>query len=295
MNYWCAMFEEWQEMQRQFINKLPMNLPNIELNTKKKNPWEFLHLSPFMTWGKSAVKQSMDLQSHWLDHWLGQMQSGVPLSPTDKVDMINHIQESMSSWSENQTELWTYWFKMIEESTDSFEDSQRLVNNLVLWKSTVENSLTSQTDWLDQWTKDVKVNELSTEEFFNAAQKIQEAMNGCIELQFELWSQWFDFLDVNNLNTKSKVKSTAKKETTKETKKALIENMAKDNLEQISGIGPAIAKKLHSQGIISFNQIAELTEKEIDRLEKMVIKFPGRIRRESWVDQAISILKKNIT
>ncbi|MCB1917120.1 MAG: hypothetical protein KDG52_15560 [Rhodocyclaceae bacterium] len=64
------------------------------------------------------------------------------------------------------------------------------------------------------------------------------------------------------------------------------DRVVKDDLKQISGIGPGLEKKLNAEGIVSFRQIAGLTEDDIARLEQTVIKFPGRIERDGWVEQA---------
>lgn len=61
---------------------------------------------------------------------------------------------------------------------------------------------------------------------------------------------------------------------------------AKDDLKQIAGIGPGLERKLNEEGILNFRQIAEFTKSDIARLEKTVIKFPGRIERDGWVAQA---------
>jgi len=60
----------------------------------------------------------------------------------------------------------------------------------------------------------------------------------------------------------------------------------KDDLTVITGIGPALAKKLNAAGIVGYAQLAAITEKEIAHLEKNVIKFSGRIKRDDWVGQA---------
>jgi predicted flap endonuclease-1-like 5' DNA nuclease len=59
-----------------------------------------------------------------------------------------------------------------------------------------------------------------------------------------------------------------------------------DDLKRISGIGPGLEKKLNAEGIYRFRQIASLTKSDIARLEQKVIKFPGRIKRDKWVQQA---------
>ena len=60
----------------------------------------------------------------------------------------------------------------------------------------------------------------------------------------------------------------------------------KDDLTKIVGIGPALAKKLNGVGIVSYAQIAALSDADITQLEKSIIKFTGRIKRDDWVGQA---------
>jgi poly(hydroxyalkanoate) granule-associated protein len=59
-----------------------------------------------------------------------------------------------------------------------------------------------------------------------------------------------------------------------------------DDLKLISGIGPVLEGKLHGAGIRTYEQIATLTDEEIERLESEVINFSGRIHRDDWIGQA---------
>lgn len=61
---------------------------------------------------------------------------------------------------------------------------------------------------------------------------------------------------------------------------------AVDDLQAIAGIGPATARKLQAAGVTSFRQIALLDPAAIERIETTVIKWPGRIRRDHWIEQA---------
>ena len=58
-----------------------------------------------------------------------------------------------------------------------------------------------------------------------------------------------------------------------------------DNLKLISGIGPALEKKLNACGVFSFRDLATLDSAHIERIEA-AIKFAGRIHREDWMGQA---------
>ncbi|MDH3615251.1 MAG: hypothetical protein OEQ90_02145 [Gammaproteobacteria bacterium] len=61
---------------------------------------------------------------------------------------------------------------------------------------------------------------------------------------------------------------------------------ARDDLKQIKGIGPAIEKTLNEMGIFRFQQIADLSEYEIDRVAQHLKGFHSRIYRENWIGQA---------
>lgn len=63
-----------------------------------------------------------------------------------------------------------------------------------------------------------------------------------------------------------------------------------DDLKKLSGVGPALEKKLLEAGVTSFAQIAAWGEAEIaDFNEKL--SFKGRIEREGWVEQAKELAK----
>ena len=58
-----------------------------------------------------------------------------------------------------------------------------------------------------------------------------------------------------------------------------------DDLKRISGVGPALEKKLHDLGITSFAQIAAWTPEEIADFDDK-LSFKGRIERDEWLKQA---------
>ena len=62
-------------------------------------------------------------------------------------------------------------------------------------------------------------------------------------------------------------------------------NGEKDNLTRIKGIGVKIEETLNSQGIYHFDQIANWTDENIKWVDANVA-FPGRVKRENWVEQA---------
>jgi hypothetical protein len=60
----------------------------------------------------------------------------------------------------------------------------------------------------------------------------------------------------------------------------------RDNLQEISGIGPFIEQKLNALGIFTFEQISKM-DSEIEEQVNIAIEFfPGRVKRDEWSRQA---------
>ncbi len=61
-----------------------------------------------------------------------------------------------------------------------------------------------------------------------------------------------------------------------------------DDLKKLSGVGPALEKKLHEAGVTTFEQIASWGADEIAEFDEK-LSFKGRIEREGWVEQATTL------
>ncbi len=138
----------------------------------------------------------------------------------------------------------------------------------------------------------------------------------CLEIQKQMWHYWFEVLEQSSKSMESwrsvtqsptsgpskratrgrraatrrgaKKSRARKKSVAADTKTASVqlELESKDDLKKIHGIGPGLEKQLNNQGIVSYRQIAELSPRDVERLETTVIKFPGRILRDNWIGQA---------
>ncbi len=58
-----------------------------------------------------------------------------------------------------------------------------------------------------------------------------------------------------------------------------------DDLKRIKGIGVLIEKRLNSLGVMTYEDIANWTSEDIERISQS-LDFKGRIQRENWVEQA---------
>ena len=68
----------------------------------------------------------------------------------------------------------------------------------------------------------------------------------------------------------------------------------RDNLKKIKGVGPAIEKTLNEIGIVNLQQIADMSEYDIDRVAKRLKGFHTRIYREDWIGQARALLDQAV-
>ena len=63
-----------------------------------------------------------------------------------------------------------------------------------------------------------------------------------------------------------------------------------DDLKVISGVGPALEKKLNELGVYKYDQIASWKKADIEWVDGQ-LKFRGRIERDDWVKQAKKLAK----
>ena len=88
---------------------------------------------------------------------------------------------------------------------------------------------------------------------------------------------------------------TEAKEAPKAEKKAAAKKASKavdlNDLKLLSGVGPAMEKKLHAEGVTSINQIAEMTKEQIAELDAK-IGVKGKIE-DTWQKEAQELIKNN--
>ena len=63
-----------------------------------------------------------------------------------------------------------------------------------------------------------------------------------------------------------------------------------DDLKKLSGVGPALEKKLHAAGVTTYAQIAAWTDTDVAAIDEQ-LSFKGRIEREGWIEQAKELAK----
>lgn len=272
-------FGLWQETQNHLWKNLSA-VPESFRYPNEFNLWRQPNFQSFSAWGESAIKQSFELQSRWLDQWVERIK--VEAGDHDVfLKLMDQMNESMKRWTQTQTELWEQWFGVLDASVNIPGVTQSHMQNLNTWKSAVKQCFSEQTGWLSSWREQIDYKSLRSKELEEFAIQLKDSLDGWIQNQEQLWEFWFEFVNSGETQPKTSVKraTPSKPDVTKAA-------TSRDDLKKISGIGPALEKKLNNQGIITYQQIADLNDGEIERMEQETLGFPGRIGRENWVGQA---------
>jgi predicted flap endonuclease-1-like 5' DNA nuclease len=67
-----------------------------------------------------------------------------------------------------------------------------------------------------------------------------------------------------------------------------------DDLERLKGVGPKLAGMLRAHGIARYDQVAGLTDSELERLDQDLGPFRGRLQRDCVVEQADYLARGDI-
>lgn len=67
----------------------------------------------------------------------------------------------------------------------------------------------------------------------------------------------------------------------------------KDDLKKIDGIGAFIEEKLNKIGIYTFEQISFFDDEIIEKVTDAIQFFPGRIKKDKWVEQSKALMGQN--
>lgn len=59
-----------------------------------------------------------------------------------------------------------------------------------------------------------------------------------------------------------------------------------DNLQLLKGVGPKLAAQLNANGVTRYDQLASLSDREVELLDERMGAFRGRIARDRLVEQA---------
>jgi large subunit ribosomal protein L21 len=100
----------------------------------------------------------------------------------------------------------------------------------------------------------------------------------------------FEIVRAVGAPTSKKAAAAAQRASAPKAKAAPKAEAGADDLKRLSGVGPALEKKLLEAGVTTFAQIAAWTEDDVAAMDEK-LSFKGRIEREGWIAQAVELAK----
>ncbi|MGH8474470.1 MAG: hypothetical protein ACRER2_01645 [Methylococcales bacterium] len=242
-------FGYWKDVQ----TRITKNLFTKDLNGGFSGPariWEKPATRFMCRWGELVVRQSLELQSRWIDRWTHQLDNKTVDLPgfSKQVQLINH---AMHDWSDIQEKLWKFWFDLLDTALEKTADSDPDREKLEVWKKVIKESEADLNHWFTKWEEQINCKPLVPDELNRLIEKLGREMLGWIQNQAILWQYGFDFVNSAALINQELKQISLQKS---------VVPLEKDDLTAISGIGPVIERMLNEQNIVSFRQIANLTD-----------------------------------
>lgn len=285
-----AMFRNLREVQEKLWNDSLAQVPGAPLPSGM-DEWQRKTLENVNAWASQAVAQSLELQRAWLDQW-AERASGKDLKPKGFAALNAEAHRSASSWLDNQNRLWEQWLHLVSDSGGGTG-----MSGLAEFENAFREAMQHQMTLLEDWSRMANMESTSFKEMSKLPNQIVKSMQQSIETQQRLWGLWFGDLAIASARESKPAsqpvkaaKKTAAKGIEAPTKRPEAAAPSDDDLKRISGIGPGLEAKLKARGLTSFRQIAALTDADIAELENTVIRFPGRIKRDKWVEQARALI-----
>jgi predicted flap endonuclease-1-like 5' DNA nuclease len=220
--------------------------------------------------------------------------------------MTNWVNEEIfKTLTEAHKRLWEGFFAVLPHMQGAESKNlwlEAYARNLSSWEDAVKQTLKTESTWMAQLTEQLASKQGMPESMSGWMQQFNEVMHHWVETQNQLWDDCFRMLRSDNAiqelveqETQSETAVPAEQPETVsrsvETEVILhaepsIPGEREDDLKTISGLGPALEKRLNTYGINTYRQLATLSEEEIRHIEKSVIKLSGRIHRDQWIEQA---------
>jgi predicted flap endonuclease-1-like 5' DNA nuclease len=222
-------------------------------------------------------------------------------------------EEIFNNWAATQQQFW----EGLQTRLPAFRPPATLAlwqeayrDQLSAWEMAVRQTLKTEMDWVEQWAEHVTNERGMPPLISDWSRQVEQVVRSWIGTQVQLWDECFALLrnstgslapfkldsdvfeaDQRDVAAKPEVKPAPPPAPRPAAASASPPTVADDppvadDLKLISGIGPAIERKLNAAGITRFQQLAELDAATIGYLEREVLKSVGCFSRDNWIAQA---------
>ena len=256
------IFKSWTDAQKRLWESLCSAVPfqppaGVEA-------WRETYLKNLTTW-ESAVKKTLEQEVAWVEQWVHRVaqERGTPEMMTA---WVRQMEEVLQRWIQTQNQWWEEYFAVLRRGGLAYPDwtSSSASPPLVEPVSTGEpRGVAAESSVAEPEPSAVSAPEAAPEP------PVVEPISTASELPV-----------VEPVAIIPEVALPV------EPNPAILPVAeSPDDLKLITGIGPALEKKLRACGITTYRQLAALNDADIERVEAIIKSF-GRIRRDDWIGQA---------
>jgi len=232
--------------------------------------WRETYLKNLATW-EAAVRQTLSKEAAWVRRWVEQVarEKGAPELMTT---WVRQMEEVLQRWVQTQNQWWDEYFAVLRRGSGFIAGSKQTVAEsapVAEPASVAEPSSVAEP---------VPIAEPASTAAAEPAVMVMESA-AVTETSRPLAA---NEIAVEPAPTPPATEAVVEAATVPV---VTSDSPSGDDLRLITGIGPALERKLRDLGICNYRQLATLGDEEIDRLET-AIKAAGRIRRDDWIGQA---------
>lgn len=262
------IFKSWTEAQKRLWDSLCSAVPfqppaGVEA-------WRETYLKNLATW-EAAVRQTLSKEAAWVRRWVEQVarEKGAPELMTT---WVRQMEEVLQRWVQTQNQWWDEYFAVLRRGSGFIAGSKQTV---------AESAPAAEPASVAEPSPVAELVPIAEPASTAAAEPAVTVMESAAvtETSRPLAA---DEIAVEPAPTPPATEAVVEAATVPV---VTSDSPSGDDLRLITGIGPALERKLRDLGICNYRQLATLGDEEIDRLET-AIKAAGRIRRDDWIGQA---------
>ncbi|MDG4553127.1 MAG: hypothetical protein P9E24_02595 [Candidatus Competibacter sp.] len=219
--------------------------------------WRETYLKNLTTW-ESAVKQTLEQEAAWVEQWVRQVahEKG---TPEMMASWVRQMEEVLQRWIQSQNQWWDEYFAVLRRGDFAKLDQSDVDTTAVPEPASAAQS--APTASKKPASVPPKV----------ASARSEPTMKTVRPPAVAPTAEPLTAANDERPQTAPVVDASVE--------------WSPDDLKLVSGIGPALEKKLNACGISTYRQLAALGDEDIERIEAAIKSF-GRIRRDDWVGQA---------
>ncbi len=287
------IFKSWTEAQKRLWDSLCSAVPfqppaGVEA-------WRETYLKNLATW-EAAVRQTLSKEAAWVRRWVEQVarEKGAPELMTT---WVRQMEEVLQRWVQTQNQWWDEYFAVLRRGSGFIAGSKQTVAESAPAAEPVpamEPASVPSAPAAESAPTPV-AEPASIAEPSPVAEPVpamEPASTAAAEpavtvMESAAVTETSKPLAVNEIAVEPAPTPPATEAVVEATTASVVtsDSPSGDDLRLITGIGPALERKLRDLGICNYRQLATLGDEEIDRLET-AIKAAGRIRRDDWIGQA---------